>query len=241
MSFDPITLAMARAYTNSQRIAYSEGESKTLTWDGDTTNVEDLIDVSAVKLTDDLVDLNTASSVTLKLFDGGTETLKKDQFLVVEEDGAQLLVFPDDERVLLISIPAEVEGVNGTGLYVHLHEPDIYRFESVTIGTEVIHPIDPKFLPGVCLPVVELETEIIPDGSNIELTEAEGNALTATVATGLPIVLKLRLGDQKLSAIAFRANDAEDESPMYLLQFSTIVVSIWLNGSHWEALGQTGA
>jgi hypothetical protein len=104
---------------------------------------------------------------------------------------------------------------------------------------ETVVPIKPEYLPGVCLPVVELSTAIIPDGNIVALTEAECNALTATAATGLPIVLKLRLGDQKLSAIAFRATDIENELPMYLFQFSTIGVNIFCNSSsYWEAVTQ---
>ena len=51
--------------------------------------------------------------------------------------------------------------------------------------TETITPIDPKYLPGVCLPVVEI-------ADFTALTEAEQAKLTACI--GMPIVLKCELG-----------------------------------------------
>lgn len=55
--------------------------------------------------------------------------------------------------------------------------------------TETIHPIDQKFLPGVCLPVVEINTE--PSEAGTPCTDAENAALTAAAETGLPVVLKM--------------------------------------------------
>lgn len=63
-----------------------------------------------------------------------------------------------------------------------------------TIGfiavTETIHPISDKYLPGVCLPVVELETAI---GEMAPLSEADSAKLNKAAATGLPIVCKCTL------------------------------------------------
>jgi hypothetical protein len=53
--------------------------------------------------------------------------------------------------------------------------------EIIDLAGETIHPIDPKYLPGVCLPVVE-----ITDVSNI--TTEESAKLTACI--GMPCVIK---------------------------------------------------
>lgn len=58
---------------------------------------------------------------------------------------------------------------------------------SVKLLEKTIHPIDPKYLPGVCLPVVELETVVSADAV---FTDAENNALTEAFESGLPVVLK---------------------------------------------------
>ena len=57
----------------------------------------------------------------------------------------------------------------------------------MTISTaETIVPIDPKFLPGVCLPVVELTTQ--PTAEGAALTEAEIQALLSVGES--PCILK---------------------------------------------------
>lgn len=57
---------------------------------------------------------------------------------------------------------------------------------------ETIHPIDPKFLPGVCLPVVELTT-MPADHDALEanpLTADENAMMNEVTKTGMPFVLK---------------------------------------------------
>lgn len=44
---------------------------------------------------------------------------------------------------------------------------------SATAITKIIVPIDPKYLPGVCLPVVELETEISGESAETFLSAAD--------------------------------------------------------------------
>lgn len=61
---------------------------------------------------------------------------------------------------------------------------------SITKETETIHLIDPKYLPGVCLPLVELSTVITEEG--VTLTDAE-KAQVSEVATGLPFVVKAKV------------------------------------------------
>ena len=64
--------------------------------------------------------------------------------------------------------------------------------EEFTVSTaETIHPIDPKFLPGVCLPVVELST--VFDSTTEEPTvcnESDYQKLEGISDTGTPFVCK---------------------------------------------------
>ena len=56
---------------------------------------------------------------------------------------------------------------------------------------ETIHPIDPKFLPGAVLPVVELTTVATAEGA--ALTDEEKALVDAVMAKSIPFVLKCKL------------------------------------------------
>ena len=75
-----------------------------------------------------------------------------------------------------------------------------YYVSSITYGKETIVPIDPKYLPGVCLPVVELETAIsdIP-GVAAPLSENDVTAIKAVAS--LPFILSFTMDVVPLTAI----------------------------------------
>lgn len=60
----------------------------------------------------------------------------------------------------------------------------------VEMVAETIHPIDPKFLPGVCLPVVELSTTFAIGAS---FTEEENAKLKAVWESGTPMITKCNM------------------------------------------------
>lgn len=69
--------------------------------------------------------------------------------------------------------------------------------------TETIHPIDPKYLPGVCLPVVELTTEPTV-GTSASLTADESAKLDEVVTLKTPIVLNFVYPDMgEMSCVCF--------------------------------------
>ena len=80
----------------------------------------------------------------------------------------------------------EMETVPKTGMYYAL-TPNTYSAMKVTFEWKTLHPIDPKFLPGVCLPVVELTTAPTTEGA--QLTDAEAAAVDAL--NGSPCILKI--------------------------------------------------
>lgn len=197
---DAITLAMAKAYSDSKG-GYARKDTKTLTWDGDTTNSENIFDTAVVKISDEIVDLSTASAVTLRMMDGGGETLAKNDFTVFYEEGLQLLTYPLDDKVLLVNVPVESENVFAPGLYATVFE-DVYRFESVTLVTETIHPIDPKYLPGVCLPVVEITSAEYPQSGTVALSAEESAALTAAASMNVGAVIRYTLQTIPMTIVA---------------------------------------
>ena len=74
---------------------------------------------------------------------------------------------------------------------------------SVTLSawtqTEKTTPISDKYLPGVCLPVVELTTEI---ANEVVLTAEESAKLTAAAEQRLPAVLRFPFADNTMTAVA---------------------------------------
>ena len=78
--------------------------------------------------------------------------------------------------------------------------------------------IDPKYLPGVCLPVVELSTEIA-SGENV-LTEAESAAINASFDYGLPLVIKFKTSATGLPGIEASAIFEYYSAPDFITGYS---------------------
>lgn len=107
--------------------------------------------------------------------------------------------YSHDGIVLVIAVPYEFT-VSGlaikAGTYVRHEGLSNPYVSSVEYATEVPRTIDPKYLPGVCLPVVE-----IADIS--ELTESENSAVSACI--GMPCILKTQYGTA-LCSYSFTSN-----------------------------------
>lgn len=67
---------------------------------------------------------------------------------------------------------------------------DWYGCFSMGIWEVVTTPISDKYLPGVCLPVVDLKSVTVPD-LGIELTDEESEQLTKAASAKLPIVIRI--------------------------------------------------
>ena len=76
---------------------------------------------------------------------------------------------------------------------------------SITQEVETIHPIDQKFLPGVCLPYVEITTQPSPDGA--ALTAEESAKMDEIDALGLPMVASFTLIEKKMTAVFGHSTD----------------------------------
>lgn len=162
---DIVTLAMAKAYTDGQRLAYVE-PSKVL-FSVDPRNINHDTPGIGLKAGEKYI-------VTLEGVDGyegGTFEVVSvgepghvaieigDFYLVDYNKGWSIQFYPNDCSLATISTP------------------------------ETIVPIDPKYLPGVCLPVVELETvfdfESPPGGVLAEGDIQKLKAVTSPAFIGL--------------------------------------------------------
>lgn len=186
---DMITLALAKQYTDSQKLAYTEGGGS-LIWDGNTEGKE-VYNENFVRVSTKALDLNEIATVTLSE-NGEVTTIAASEGNVIVDNGASLFI-ADVPLIISVSVAGTADfAYFDVGTYLFT-TPEADAYVSSVTFKETIHPIDPKYLPGVCLPVVELSTVIAESGT--ALTEAESAALTEAYESGLPIVCKFSQED----------------------------------------------
>lgn len=184
---DIITLTLAVKKALEELGVKNEKTQGALTWDGSYDDVVQVMGALPMgKISDNHVDLNSVDSVVVKYENGNTKTLTAANWIIQEEMGMQIMLSAEDEVPYVISSPADVEGMLNKGLYF-TYSIEFY-VEKITYATETIHPIDPKFIPGAVLPVVELTTPPTEEGA--PLTEAECAILDEVYATGMPVVVR---------------------------------------------------
>lgn len=181
---DVITLAMAKAYTDKKAIGGEE--SHVFKWDarngtdGLTTNTAgsyakiSSLTPTAAELEGGILDIAGLIQIDLSVSGGtivqGGNAFALGQYLVIATvaDGE----YPESGIYINVGIALEVSGQENP---------------FVTLQWETIHPIDQKYLPGVCLPVVELETAVT--STQVALSEEDGAQMDTL--NGEPAVLKL--------------------------------------------------
>ena len=75
---------------------------------------------------------------------------------------------------------------------------------TISIDREIVHPFSPKYIPGVCLPVVDIYTEIVDEVTYF--TAEESVALSEAAATGLPVVIR-KIGEDESFSTIIMSND----------------------------------
>lgn len=108
-----------------------------------------------------------------------------------------------------------------------------------TISTpETIHPIDPKYLPGVCLPVVELSTAF---AGGATLSAEECALLDAAYEGNTPVVIKCNIalqGYELTDCIAVWNRAVSAGIPIFTNQIGTIMLQLVNMGSAWQCNAQ---
>ena len=176
--FNPIEINAAARKT-AKLLGESGGagraENGKITFDGDTTGKEvvSVTEGSFVAITDKPMDLTSVSRIVLTNEGGKTMEVTKAQISATSE---KLSASIGEASPVLLFSADYVYAFCDQGMYVSLVE------------TETIHPIDPKYLPGVCLPLLELSTEPTTEGA--ELTEEEVAAINAL--NGAPCILQFK-------------------------------------------------
>lgn len=88
-----------------------------------------------------------------------------------------------------------------------LAEESVNPTYSISILTETIHPIDRKYLPGACLPVVELSEETVAAASAspdtfVNVTEDEATAFLAAKNDLVPCVCRASMSGTNLVGVS---------------------------------------
>jgi len=211
--------------------------SKVLTWDGDTSNQVMFGATPAVKIYDKFVKFDNIAGVTLTSDQHDVFIPKKD-FLahqVAETLGFAQAVIQIEEGYSFVyfAIPADLpdEAIEQLG---DLEEGVYYGLTSETKQISKLHfaetivPIDPKYLPGACLPVVELET-VIEDGA--VLTDAEKAMLTSYVEQRTPILIRFRYNDNTITSPA--ALSVFDTGAGFLVSFGIQAIQFAIENGDW--------
>lgn len=249
---DMLTLAMAKAYTNSQRLGYIEKDI--ISWNGDTTGKpelgEDIFRISdktfaadqveAVILTgaDGSFSRVTTDGCTMTHPDGTVETSDVMKLEVIEETtGFVVLGWNGTQVIFAASVSVDLEGNDASVEKGTYFAANVVGLENTYVSAvelkETIHPIDPKFLPGVCLPVVELSTTV---ANKATFTDAENAALSEAFNTKLPFVVhtNLSIGDIAVKdAVAVSQCGTMEGIGMIALVFGTTVLQLVERDGAW--------
>lgn len=193
------------AYTQLQIMkgsgAVGDSEKTVLTFDGDT-NGKTTIETDEgilVKISDTAIAVENCVEITVVQETGFTGKFTKGELLTTTSDGLHVIAEQGGE-IFVVSDPGGLMGSPGT--YVRKYRgaaSSVFGWTS-EIKLETIHPIDPKFLPGVCLPVVELTTQ--PTAEGAPLTAEESANVQAALAMGVPCVVKFNIDGAEFGVVA---------------------------------------
>ena len=186
------TLEQAKAYTDEQRLGYTE-PAKVLTFDISNYTEEDYVMGVWAKISDEPVDLSKVAEV---MVDAGEELVFSDLTVGVLPDGVPLQIPHsclfgelEGEPVPLV-LTLDTTDLSLVGTYVIAD-----AFRGYIKFAEVVHKIDEKYLPsGGGLPVVELTTNFLvslENGEPVTLSAEECAQIDAAVALSDYLLLKM--------------------------------------------------
>lgn len=206
---DAVTLALAKAYTNSQRIAYIEP--------GKVLIEHEIVSDEGLDFGLPLIDLVPGRKYTVTLFDGVESVsgeyeameirIEEENYHVVYLGNPSIFGWEDNGELFLVA-----SGKFGTEGEFGVVGALGGAIDNITVETtETIHPIDPKFLPGA----VVLETDL---SAATALSEADCTKLNDAVKAGLPITAKVSLmGGSVTTVLQMVKFPADDGSEVILL------------------------
>lgn len=220
---DITTLALAKRYTDSQRLAHTE--TKTITWDRNIDgmevvmleeNAENNVYYRAVKVSDDPVELTKDSVRHLEIFSVQFEgeeyecseslSVNLDEAIFASGKGMNYLILDQfGGNPAVIVAPQDITGTDDEGNEIvfitkGLWFADFYANSTTycitSMTVDEIHRIESKYLPiGGGLPVVTITTAPDRIGDEFVLTEEESKQLDTAAATNSPCIINCAMAD----------------------------------------------
>lgn len=194
MGFKPEEIAAAASQAISKLKANGQigyGEIKTITYDGTGEKVDLGVGAAYAKIQDQPIDLSKATKITIWQYEEGYTTIEG--FEVQSQSGMQAIMKPGvmNDYIMVLSVSDNEMGVpeglyfaDGTSIYI----------SSLEYGT--LHTIDPKYLPGLTLPVFELSeatATAMMGGGEPTLTDEEAAKLDSLLLTYAPFMLTAKM------------------------------------------------
>lgn len=180
---DAVILALGKAYTDSQRLAYEV--KTTLTFDGDTTGKELCgFAENCCRISNSYIDPDTITKLVLcnangELVEADLSALTKNGQEMTEGGETLRIWMLSDTTDICYFVSLEVPpsavadfGTSGTFVY---YSDDWYV---CLVEAETVVPIDPKFIPSL-----DSLTLNSPGGKQFKLTCSDDGALTCTEVT----------------------------------------------------------
>lgn len=210
MGYDPIEVNQAAAKATREirkdgGAGYSE--PNVFTFDGKSEGKVEIADTRLYKISDKIPDVSDFVACRGFLQGSVLELSAVDCTIKKESEVGSISVNLDgtgDSCIVCVIYSSENIFNVKPGLYVMCYS-DNDTYVSYIEFAETIHPIDPKYLPGVCLPVVELST-VATNGA--VFSEADNVKLTTAKEKGTPAVISCTIdhGDGTLNSGQFVFN-----------------------------------
>lgn len=215
---DIISMIMSRNNGGGEPLAYEEYTYAPISFDG---NMTDKVIINATdlgfensgrgyfKISDEPIPVNNIEEIFMK-WGNGTPQSSHFNFNIAKVEEDVYFVFSEEENAselpLIFVVDDSNSDIYGTWAMAQLVPELLYvNYISGKIK-KLIHPIDPKYIPGAVLPVVEIASAPYPiDGSTVALSAEESKELSAAIATGLPAVIKyfIQQGDTDDTKLPF--------------------------------------
>lgn len=234
-AISPIANRVIRKLEESGRIGKVEGGRKTITRKSD--DLVTILDIQAEKVSDVPVNLNTIESMSFQVDGEPLDVQKSDTFIADEGDVAVLFWGDDYSNPFIVSIFADVPDVGEKGTYIPVYKNKdgvTSCCMQFTYNDETITPIDPKYLPSVCLSVVELSEGINPIKVAMgaqQFTADDCAALDAAAKKGMPIIIKISADG--ILAMYLGSFCVEDGQYMFIIALGGSAIIITGKGDTW--------
>lgn len=191
---DIISMMMSK----SKPLAYTE-KGKVLTFYLKDLTEDSVIFQGLVKVTDDVVDLTKAkrAEITIEADGEAGEVLEFTDFTIetVNESSLHITCLNAEGDAIAMCIHETFEGYQ-KGTYI------VPVYAARIEFADTIHPIDPKYIPGAVLPVVELSTPLLyENGFLATLNESESSSIESV--GNRPFYLIVKITTQDIDGITY--------------------------------------